>query len=241
MELRCPKGHISTDPDYCSECGSKMSGATSTIAAVAVTAPEMPAAASADEPCPVCATPRVAAARFCEVCRYDFTTTTPVAAATPEATAPTAAAPPAVAAEIPAALPPQSAPAPPPGAEPVPQRWDAVVAVDPSLDKDPDPTQPCPVGQPERIFPLDLDDNLLGRRDDRREIRPEIMIVDPGVSHRHLSFRRRDDGGFCALELGSTNGTALNGTPLEPGIQMPLKDCDQLTLGCWTRITIRAR
>jgi len=123
----------------------------------------------------------------------------------------------------------------------VPQRWDAVVAVDPSLDKDPDPTQPCPVGQPERIFPLDLDDNLLGRRDDRREIRPEIMIVDPGVSHRHLSFRRRDDGGFCALELGSTNGTALNGTPLEPGIQMPLKDCDQLTLGCWTRITIRAR
>jgi len=67
------------------------------------------------------------------------------------------------------------------------------------------------------------------------------MIVDPGVSHRHLSFRRRDDGGFCALELGSTNGTALNGTPLEPGIQMPLKDCDQLTLGCWTRITIRAR
>jgi len=224
MELRCPKGHISTDPDYCSECGSKMSGATSTIAAVAVTAPEMPAAASADEPCPVCATPRVAAARFCEVCRYDFTT-----------------APPAVAAEIPAALPPQSAPAPPPGAEPVPQRWDAVVAVDPSLDKDPDPTQPCPVGQPERIFPLDLDDNLLGRRDDRREIRPEIMIVDPGVSHRHLSFRRRDDGGFCALELGSTNGTALNGTPLEPGIQMPLKDCDQLTLGCWTRITIRAR
>ena len=52
MELRCPKGHISTDPDYCSECGSKMSGATSTIAAVAVTAPEMPAAASADEPCP---------------------------------------------------------------------------------------------------------------------------------------------------------------------------------------------
>ncbi len=86
-----------------------------------------------------------------------------------------------------------------------------------------------------------MDDNLVGRRDDHRAIRPEIMIVDPGVSHRHLSFRRRPDGGFCALDLGSTNGTMLNDARLEPGIQTPLADGDQLTLGCWTRITIRAR
>jgi pSer/pThr/pTyr-binding forkhead associated (FHA) protein len=135
----------------------------------------------------------------------------------------------------------QSAQAPPPVSEPVPQRWDAVIVVDPSLYTEPDPAQPCPVGQPERLFPLYMDDNLVGRRDDRREIRPEIVVVDPGVSHRHLSFRRRNDGGFSVLELGSANGTTLNETWLEPGIDTPLTDGDRLTLGCWTRITIRAR
>ena len=82
-------------------------------------ADEVPAAASAGEPCPVCATPRLAAARFCEVCRYDFTTKLAVVAAS-EATAPASAAPLSVArptAEVPAAPTRQSAPAPSPGAE----------------------------------------------------------------------------------------------------------------------------
>jgi FHA domain len=221
MDLRCSKGHISTDPDYCSECGTKMTGAPSAIPAAATPA----AAPAAGEACPVCATPRLAAARFCEVCRYDFEGTTA----------------PAVKAPAPAALPNQAPATAPPASEPVHQRWETIIAVDPSLYREPDPALPCPTGQPERIFPLDMDDNLVGRRDDHRAIRPEIMIVDPGVSHRHLSLRRRADGGFCALELGSTNGTMLNDTTLEPGVETPLANGDQLILGCWTRITIRAR
>lgn len=246
MELRCPKGHVSTDADYCSECGTRMEGAPSAISPSTAIPAETLAAAAGGAPCPVCSTPRVVGARFCEVCRYDFdiATTPPTGTAV---AAPQVAAPPVVAPQVAATpAPPVSsvAPATSPAAlapERVPQRWDAVVAVDPSLYKNPDPAQPCPVQEPERIFPLDLDENLVGRRSDRKDIHPEIMITDPGISRRHLSFRRRGAGDFAALELGSTNGTALNATPLDPGIPMPLKDGDQLTLGCWTRITIKAR
>jgi hypothetical protein len=235
MELRCPKGHVSTDPDYCSECGAKLQGAKSAIT-------EELAAAAGGEPCPVCATPRVVGACFCEVCRYDFQ-----AAAASDAAAP-ARSPDPPAAEPPAAEPAQqqafpvvpTAPNLVPS-EPVPQHWDVIITVDPSLYRNPDPAQPCPVQAPERTFPLDMDENLVGRRSEKKDIHPEIMIADPGISRRHLSLRRREDGGFLAIELDSTNGTHLNEAPLEAGIPTPLRDGDQLTLGCWTRLTIRAR
>jgi FHA domain len=239
MERICPKGHVSTDPDYCSECGAKLAGAASAITPATAIPPEVLTAAAGGEPCPVCATRRVAGARFCEVCRYDFqTATAPSAASAPAPTPKTPAKSPAdIQSEPPA-------PTAPPGqawSEPVPQHWDVIVAVDPAVNKNPDPTQLCPQNAPERTFPLDLDENLVGRRSDRKDIHPEIMIADPGISRRHLSIRRRDDGGFLVIELGSTNGTSLNAAPLEPGIPTPLKDGDQLTLGCWTRMTIRAR
>jgi hypothetical protein len=252
MELRCPKGHVSTDPDYCSECGAKLQGAKSAITAATAIAPEELAAAAGGEPCPVCATPRVVGARFCEVCRYDFQAVAASEVAAPaRSPEPPAAEPPA--AGPPAAGPPAAEPAqqqaPPvvPGApnllpsEPVPQHWDVVITVDPSLYRNPDPAQPCPVQAPERTFPLDMDENLVGRRSEKKDIHPEIMIADPGISRRHLSLRRREDGGFLAIELDSTNGTHLNEAPLEAGIPTPLRDGDQLTLGCWTRLTIRAR
>ena len=168
---------------------------------------------------PVCGTPGVIGARYCEVCRYDFET------APPADTGASAGAVPQAAITPEAAVKPVTQPAQP---EPVPQRWDAVIAIDPSLNKVPDPAQPCPAAGIERIFPLDLDENLAGRRSDAKDIHPEIVIANPGISRRHLTFRRRDDGGFIVIELGSTNGTVLNGVPLEPGIPVPLKDGDQL-------------
>jgi len=238
MERICPKGHVSTDPDYCSECGAKLGGAASTVTPTPAIAPE---SAAGGEPCPVCATKRVTGARFCEVCRYDFQTATASGAASAP---PPPAKPPILS---PADFQPQTPTtgAPPTSvsmsSQPVPQHWDIIIGVDPTLNKNPDPAQPCPQNAPERTFPLDLDENLVGRRSDKKDIHPEIMIADPGISRRHLSIRRRDDGGLLAIELGSTNGTSLNAAPLEPGIPTPLKDGDQLTLGCWTRMTIRAR
>ena len=245
MALTCPKGHVSVDPDYCSECGAKLVGAASAITPETAIPLELLAAAAGGEPCPVCATRRVIGARFCEVCRYDFQTANPPPAA-PAKAADQAAGP---AVQAPDAPPAPDAPAAAsaiaPIAEnspaPVPRRWDVIIAVDPTLYKNPDPAQPCPEHAPERTFPLDLDENLIGRRSDRKDVHPQITVSDPGISRRHLTLRRRPDGGFLALELGSTNGTSLNANPLEPGIPTPLHDGDQITLGCWTRITVRAR
>lgn len=117
-------------------------------------------------------------------------------------------------------------------------RWEARLQVDPSLNTDPDPDLPCPVGEPERVFPLDFADNLIGRRSERRGIFPEINVNDPCASHRHAKLTRQADGSFALLDLGSTNGTLLNGVEVTPNVLQPLKDGDQITLGCWTRIIL---
>jgi pSer/pThr/pTyr-binding forkhead associated (FHA) protein len=116
-----------------------------------------------------------------------------------------------------------------------------VVAADPALDVDPDPAQPCPTNEPERLFPLDLAENLVGRRDDRRDIHPEVAIRDPGVSRRHAMLYREPDGTLAVLDLNSSNGTQLNGTAVEAGVKTPLNDGDELVIGRWTRLTVRAR
>ena len=41
------------------------------------------------------------------------------------------------------------------------------------------PDIPLPVNEPERTFPLDFAENLLGRRSDRKDIHPEIPAGDP--------------------------------------------------------------
>jgi hypothetical protein len=116
-----------------------------------------------------------------------------------------------------------------------------VVTVDPALDVDPDPTAPCPTNEPDRLFPVDLAENLVGRRDDRRDIHPEVAVRDPGVSRRHAMLYREPDGTLAVLDLSSANGTQLNGVAIDAGVKMPVKDGDELVVGRWTRLTIRAR
>jgi pSer/pThr/pTyr-binding forkhead associated (FHA) protein len=74
-----------------------------------------------------------------------------------------------------------------------------------------------------------------------RKIFPEIDIRDPGVSHRHLKIVRQADGSFVALELGSANGTTLNGAALKPGLPTPIAAGDELLVGLWTRLRIQGR
>jgi hypothetical protein len=117
----------------------------------------------------------------------------------------------------------------------------AVVSVDPSLSRDADPPVQVPTDQPDRMFPLDLEENLVGRRSDAKRIYPEVDVADPGVSHRHCHLLRQPDSSFVVVELGSANGTQLNGRDLEPGVPMPIRAGDQLTLGMWTRIAFQSR
>ena len=97
----------------------------------------------------------------------------------------------------------------------------------------------CPVNEPERLFHLDLEENLIGRRSDSKKIYPTIPIEDPGISHRHCKLLIEADGSVYILDLGSTNGTGLNGVELPAGVKKDLKNGDQITLGCWTQITVR--
>ncbi|MBC8101476.1 MAG: FHA domain-containing protein, partial [Cytophagales bacterium] len=120
------------------------------------------------------------------------------------------------------------------------ERWEAVAVVDPSLYVDPDPALPCPTGEPERMFPLDFAENLIGRRSERRAIYPEVDLSrDHGVSSRHAILYRDADGTLSLLDVGSTNGTRINDQEVTVGVRTPLRDGDQITIGCWTRITVR--
>ena len=205
-------------------------------------APVEAAAPGGIELCPVCGEARPGPfARFCDNCRYDFLSKQPFAA-TPLAPAPLPESAP-VPAPAPVPQPPDSAPqaaaALAPALPPTPGlRWDLHAAVDPSLRREGDPV---PTDTRERIFPLDLADHLVGRRSDSEDIHPEITVNDPGISRRHLRILRAADGGLAALDLGSMNGTRLNGAPLEPNVPTPLQADDQVTLGCWTRLTVTPR
>jgi len=205
---------------------------------------ERKASASTAPPPPVAAQPVAASVDV-----------TPVAAAAASASAPAPPAAPPDSGWPPPLVDPTVASAPPEApvadASPLPvstppvssgglMRWEAVVVVDPTLYTDPDPDIPLPTNEPERTFPLDFAENLLGRRSDRKDIHPEIPVNDPGVSHRHAKLLRQPDGNFVLLDVGSTNGTRLNEVEVLPGVRTPLRDGDQITAGCWTRITIRS-
>lgn len=112
---------------------------------------------------------------------------------------------------------------------------------DATLMKEVDPENPFPAGAPERVFPLDLAENLVGRRSESKDSHPEIPVNDPSISRRHLKFLRRSDGQFEVVDLNSANGSQFNGQQLEPGVQTLINPGDEITLGMWTRLVIRAR
>jgi hypothetical protein len=168
--------------------------------------------------CPMCGDARdPSAGRYCEVCRFDFHEQRPGPPPVAEAAAPVA-------------------PAPPPA-----RGWELVIAVDAALDTDPDPAQPCPIGVPARVLAVDRQEMLVGRDDDQRDIHPEIPLSDPGASRRHAKIVREADGGVALQDLASTNGSQINGRDVPAGTRRRLAAGDTVTLGRWTRLTLRAR
>lgn len=224
MTFPCPLGHDSGESDYCSVCGAPIP----VVAAAAPTATAFPSAPALPRPtgsgCPVCGEPRVSDARFCEVCRYDFV-------------ARKAGPPPAASSQASPGAPANVPPPAPPAAGP---HWRLVVTIDASLDTEPDPAAPLP-NEPERIFPVEQDEMLVGRRDDRQQIRPAVALHDPGASRRHAKVLRNADGTLSLHDSGSTNGTKINGQDVVSGALRALAEGDEITLGRWTRIRVEAR
>ena len=55
----------------------------------------------------------------------------------------------------------------------------------------------------------------------------DVVVSDPNVSRRHAELRR-DENGWHAVDLGSTNGVKVNGRRVD---QVPLRDGDRVTIG----------
>jgi hypothetical protein len=111
--------------------------------------------------------------------------------------------------------------------------WQATVTADRSLF---DRVAPEGVAFPDAHEPWVLvfssDPFTLGRR---------TLAGDPGISRDHADIIRTPMG-LSVVDRGSLNGTTVNDdpTPLTPNIPAPLKDGDQVHLGAWTTLTIRA-
>lgn len=84
----------------------------------------------------------------------------------------------------------------------------------------------------EQRIPFDdiakVDGVILGRDPDM----VHFTVNDSSVSRTHVQLRL-DEYGLIVSDMGSTNGTAVNGEPLTPyDNSRPLKDGDALTIGC---------
>lgn len=75
----------------------------------------------------------------------------------------------------------------------------------------------------------------IGRSQPEAGIAPSVDLtpLDPerSVSRRHAVIHRVDDGSWCIRDLGSINGTTLDGTALAPHRDYPLRDGAKLRFG----------
>ena len=84
---------------------------------------------------------------------------------------------------------------------------------------------------PYRTHRVDRRETLVGRGDD-----VHFHLDDEEVSGHHFSLRV--DGAICTIhELGSRNGTALNGRKLRANVSQRLKHLDEIQVGN-TRILV---
>lgn len=87
-------------------------------------------------------------------------------------------------------------------------------------------------------FPLRSDVVRIGRADAEQNYRPDLDLgSDDAVSRRHAEIRRRGQQ-FFLVDLGSTNGTQLNGEPLLPNVEVPLSDGSEIRLGAITLLKV---
>ena len=62
---------------------------------------------------------------------------------------------------------------------------------------------------------------------------------DPALSRLHAVIARQGDGSYTIEDVGSTNGTELNGRALPSHDPVTLADGDRIQLGAWTTMTVR--
>jgi hypothetical protein len=81
----------------------------------------------------------------------------------------------------------------------------------------------------------------IGRADAASGIRPDVdLSVDIAVSRRHAEIRSSATG-YVIFDLGSTNGTVVNGRAVPRHQEVPLADGDEIRLGESCKLTVRLR
>jgi pSer/pThr/pTyr-binding forkhead associated (FHA) protein len=58
----------------------------------------------------------------------------------------------------------------------------------------------------------------------------DVALDKPTVSRRHALISRRE-GRWFVEDRGSSNGTYLNGTRIQPGVPLPLRHADRIAIG----------
>ncbi|MEV6773788.1 FHA domain-containing protein [Nocardia sp. NPDC051030] len=211
MMPTCPEGHPSVSTDYCDTCGSPM-GSESHAATINFTQ------------CPACGAP--VAGRFCEDCGHDTL--------------------------LPAPPPPPPPPPDPHGTEggEALAVWVATITADRAhysrmlAQKGPDAQRlEFPEYYPNRRITLRGTDILIGKHSDSQGVHPDIDLgmapVDIAVSRTHAIIHI-DGTAVTVTDLGSTNGTCLNGNPdpIRAKVAVPLHNGDRIHVGGWTTITL---
>ena len=84
------------------------------------------------------------------------------------------------------------------------------------------------------VFPVLTADALIGRFDSVTGTSPEVDLTKEdqsrNISRRHARIVQKEGKFFVAEEIGTMNGTFLNGKKLPNGVLTPIKDGDELTL-----------
>jgi DNA-binding CsgD family transcriptional regulator len=81
-----------------------------------------------------------------------------------------------------------------------------------------------------RVFPLTAGEVRAGR-----DAGAELRLDDRGVSRLHAKFVQTRDGAVCVCDLGSTNGTSVNGVKVD---LVRLRDGDTVALGPHVRLRL---
>ncbi|MBN2497963.1 MAG: FHA domain-containing protein [Deltaproteobacteria bacterium] len=104
-------------------------------------------------------------------------------------------------------------------------KTNSLVTIDPAELDVPRPADLAPVITLKPSFP-DKDEVLIGRKEEN-----DLVLNHESVSGFHASVHHVAGNRYALQDRGSTNGTRLNGTSIEPERKVGLREGDVLTLG----------
>ena len=87
------------------------------------------------------------------------------------------------------------------------------------------------------VFPVFSSEALLGRYDSVTGMRPDVDLTTrtrAATSRAATPPVTKDGKHFVAEEIGTMNGTYLNGKKLANGVLTPIADGDELTSAGWS-------